>query len=256
MSSGQRPQDVFGQRADYYVHSQTHSDAEQLQRLVEMAQPQSHWRLLDVGAGTGHTALALAPHVAASVGIDLTIEMLLQAQKLAAARGQRATWLLADAQTLPFADSSFGLVACRRAAHHLVDVTGALQEMVRVLAPGGVLLIDDRSIPEDDAIDVLMNQLDVWHDASHIRQYRASEWCDMIAAVGLRLRALEGYVQHRPLSSFAHGAGPVEVAAMRQRLARATPHEREWLALEQQGQEWLFNNWYLSLAAVKVAGAR
>jgi len=38
---------------------------------------------------------------------------------------------------------------------------------------------------------------------------------------------------------------------MRQRLAAASPHERTMLALTQQGDEWAFNNWYLSLVAVK-----
>lgn len=251
MTSAERPQDVFGRRAAYYVSSQTHSDAGQLQRLVELTNAQPHWRLLDIGAGTGHTALALAPHVAASIGIDLTVEMLLQAQELAAARAQAVTWALADAQALPFADGSFELVACRRAAHHFVDITGALREMVRALTPGGLLLIDDRSIPDDDAVDALMNQLDVWHDASHIREYRASEWCDLVTAAGLQVQQIEGYVQHRPLSAFAHGAGPAEVAWMRQRLAAASPHERTMLALTQQGDEWAFNNWYLSLVAVK-----
>ncbi|MEN6479529.1 MAG: class I SAM-dependent methyltransferase [Anaerolineales bacterium] len=246
-----RPQEVFSQRAAFYTTSQTHSDAAQLESLVALAAPQPDWTVLDVGTGTGHTALTMAPHAASVVGIDLTIEMLAQARLLEQAQGLRLSWALADAEALPFATASFDLVTCRRSAHHFHDLGRALAEMARVVEPGGVVLIDDRSIPEDEAIDTLMNQLDVWHDHSHVREYRASEWVAMLSEAGLAVTHVEGYAQHRSFTSFAHGAGDEDLAGMRARLAAATPHERALLALEERDGELYFNNWYVVLRAVK-----
>jgi len=246
-----RPQDVFGQRAAFYATSQTHSDAAQLASLVTLAAPKPAWRALDVGTGTGHTAFAFAPHVAQTIGIDLTGAMLAQARLLERAKGLCLSWALADAEALPFAAASFDLVTCRRSAHHFGDIGRAVAEMGRVCKPGGVVLIDDRSVPEDDAVDALMNQLDTWHDHSHVREYRATEWVAMLAAAGLLVTHVEGYVQHRPLASFAHGAGEEDLAAMRARLAAATPQERALLQLEERDGELFFNNWYVCLKAVK-----
>lgn len=251
MADTARPQDVFSQRAAFYVTSQTHGDVSQLEGLVALTAPEADWWVLDVGAGTGHTALAFAPHVARTVGVDLTYEMLAQARLLQQARAQDVTWLLGDAEALPLDDASFDLVACRRAAHHYVHIERAIDEMVRVLKPGGLALIDDRSVPEDDAVDALMNQLDIWHDHSHVRQYRASEWTAMLQAKGLLVDHLEMYLQHRPLTTFAHGASAEDVTAIRERLAAATPHERDLLRLEERGGELYFNNWYLCLTARK-----
>jgi len=254
MIDSARPQDVFGQRAAFYATSQTHSDVSQLGGLVALAAPRADWRVLDVGAGTGHTALAFAPHVAHTVGVDLTYEMLAQARLLQRERGQRVSWVLGDAEALPVSDASFDLVTCRRAAHHYVHIERAIDEMVRVLKPGGLALIDDRSVPEDDDVDALMNQLDIWHDHSHVREYRASEWAGMLQARGLSVDHLEMYIQHRPLSTFAHGASDEDVAAIRERLALATPHERDLLALDERDGELSFNNWYLCIKAAKCAG--
>ena len=57
------------------------------ERLVELTAPKSHWRVLDVATGAGHTALAFAPHVAKVTATDITEEMLREARKLAASRG-------------------------------------------------------------------------------------------------------------------------------------------------------------------------
>ncbi|MDP9325530.1 MAG: methyltransferase domain-containing protein, partial [Candidatus Dormibacteraeota bacterium] len=160
-----------------------HTEAAVLHRVVELARPQRGWRALDIGTGAGHTALALAPHVAELVAQDLTPEMLERARGLAVERGVTNLKLVeGDVHHLDFPDGAFDLVTCRRAAHHFADIELALQEMGRVLRPGGRVVIDDRSVPPDPSADAALNRLDVLHDHSHVREYSASEWVEMLTS--------------------------------------------------------------------------
>ena len=98
----ERARAIFGERADLYTTSAAHTDREILGRLVEIADPKVVWRVLDIGTGTGHTALAFARHVREVVGLDLTEEMLHEARKLAQERGvDNVTFHAADVHRLP-----------------------------------------------------------------------------------------------------------------------------------------------------------
>jgi SAM-dependent methyltransferase len=265
MSIEDQARAIFGQRAGLYVTSQTHADPVILDRLVELAQAQPEWRVLDVATGVGHTALAFAPHVAEVVAIDLTPQMLAQAQKLAARRGiENVHFQEADVHELPFDDENFDdevfdLVTCRRAAHHFSDIRGALSEMVRVLRgphpeqgrPGGLLLIDDRSIPEDDYVDSVMNRLDWLHDQSHVREYRPSQWRTMLEEADCQVLHVETYTQHRPLSSLTDRVEPANAAKIYDILQGLPPEQREKLALEEIDGELHSNHWYITVLARK-----
>ena len=144
--AGSLVQQKFGAAAADYATSTVHAKGESLARLVELVGPQRHWRVLDVATGAGHTALALAPHVARVVASDITDEMLAEAAMLAAQRGlANVETVHADAAALPFADQSFDLVTCRLAAHHFPDPAAFIAESWRVLKPGGIFALVDNS---------------------------------------------------------------------------------------------------------------
>lgn len=108
--------------------------------------------LLDVGTGPGYLALAASRLVApdgAAVGIDASPEMIDRARTLAARKGAKAEYLVAAAESLPFDDGAFDVVVSRLVLHHLPGdlKQQALREMVRVLKPGGRLLIADLASP-------------------------------------------------------------------------------------------------------------
>jgi ubiquinone/menaquinone biosynthesis C-methylase UbiE len=175
-----KAQTVFGERASFYTTSNAHTDPQALGRVVALAEPRKNWAVLDIATGTGHTAFAVSPHVNSVVGVDLTVEMLTQAERLRVEKLlSNVVFQIADAHELPFQPETFDLVTCRRAAHHFSNIRRALREMRRVLRIGGKVIIDDRSVPEDDFLDACMNLLDTYHDESHVRQYRASEWQQM-----------------------------------------------------------------------------
>jgi len=125
--------------------------------------------------------------------------------------------------------------------------------MHRVLRRGGRLVIDDRSVPEDDFVDACMNELDRYHDESHVRQYRASEWRDMLETQGFVVETLECYAKHRPLSALTEGVSPENVGRIDAVLDRLTPAQREALHLQDVEGERYLNHWYVMIAAVKRA---
>jgi ubiquinone/menaquinone biosynthesis C-methylase UbiE len=241
---------IFGRRADKYTTSAAHTDPQVLARVVELSAPEPDWAVLDVGTGTGHTAFALAPHVASVIGIDLTPEMLAEAEKLQAQHGlANVYWTITDVHRLPFGDAAFQLIACRRAAHHFSSIHRSLREMRRVLSAGGRLVIDDRSVPEDDFVDACMNQLDRYHDESHVRQYRPSEWRQMLEALGFAVEAVEPYIKHRPLTSLTDRVSQENVRRIHKTLDQLDDSQREALNLVEAAGQLYLNHWYVMVSA-------
>jgi ubiquinone/menaquinone biosynthesis C-methylase UbiE len=249
----ERAKAIFGDRADLYTTSSAHTDEQVLGRLVEIAAPKSDWRVLDIGTGTGHTALALAPYVKEVVGLDLTEEMLIEARKLASQRNMaNVSFQMGDVHQLPSGfDESFNLVTCRRAAHHFSDIDRALTEMVRTLRSGGLLLIDDRSVPEDDWVDETMHRLDVLHDESHVRQYRVSRWIELLKSADLTVERVEPYTKTRPVSALTARVSPENTAEIHTIFDHLTLEQKEKLGVEIRDGEQHSTHWYLMIAARK-----
>ena len=192
-------QQQFGAHAAAYATSAVHAKGASLGRLVELVQPQSHWRALDIATGAGHTAAAFAPYVAHVIASDITEEMLAEARKLAAAKGlANMEVAAADAEALPFEDARFDLVTSRIAPHHFPDVPQFVREVRRVLKPGGTFALVDNISPDalstpgfsegelGDAATAY-NAFEKLRDPSHGRCLGVSEWGEVIAAAGLEV---------------------------------------------------------------------
>jgi demethylmenaquinone methyltransferase/2-methoxy-6-polyprenyl-1,4-benzoquinol methylase len=101
-------------------------------------------RVLDLCCGTGDLAFAFraeAPNGAKIAGSDFAPEMLVRARAKASASGATVDFVEADALALPFADSTFDLVACAFGFRNLANYERGLKEILRVLRPGGVVAI-------------------------------------------------------------------------------------------------------------------
>jgi ubiquinone/menaquinone biosynthesis C-methylase UbiE len=103
-------------------------------------------RVLDVGCGPGRLSCVFAEQIAptgAVDGIDASVEMIKRARSHARKRRVAVTFQVAFAQDLPFPDATFDAVGCTLALHHVAqdDQRIAVEEMYRVLKPGGRLLI-------------------------------------------------------------------------------------------------------------------
>jgi ubiquinone/menaquinone biosynthesis C-methylase UbiE len=192
----ERVQSQFGAAAAAYGTSPVHADTNALQRVVELVVPQAKDSALDIATGAGHTALALAPHVARVIAYDLTREMILETRRNAAARGLANVYTQqGPAEKLPFRDASFDIVTVRQAPHHFADVRAAVCEMARVTRPGGRVVIVDSTAPpghqNDPELAAQWDRMERLRDPSHVRNYSPSEWRTMVEGAGLRVFAEE-----------------------------------------------------------------
>jgi SAM-dependent methyltransferase len=100
-------------------------------------------RVLDVGCGTGFFLLNLwqAGFVGEAHACDISPGMVAVCAESARAIGCDASLRVADAEHLPYEDETFDLVTAHAVLHHLPDLRGAFAEVLRVLRPGGALLV-------------------------------------------------------------------------------------------------------------------
>lgn len=176
------PREFFGRHHHDYVVSPRHARGQDLDLLIERVAPRTGEAALDVATGGGHTALRLAKAGAAVTVVDITVEMLEEALNLAAAQGLTLTPVEGSAEALPFADGSFDIVVCRRAAHHFRDVATFLGQAHRALKPGGRLGISDMTASLFH-VDWL-NHLEMLRDPSHFRALAPDEWYAAVVAAG------------------------------------------------------------------------
>jgi ubiquinone/menaquinone biosynthesis C-methylase UbiE len=111
--------------------------------------------ILDVGAGTAQIPIELCRQSTAAniVGIDLAEEMLKVGRKNVRAAGLESRLRLEciDAKRMPYSAGAFAAVISNSIVHHIPEPKHALAEMVRVLQPGGVVIVRDLLRPTDAA---------------------------------------------------------------------------------------------------------
>jgi len=112
--------------------------------ILDAAGPGPHRRLIDLGTGAGRMLALLGPKAQSAVGLDLSNQMLNVARRAMSEAGLAGVELRHGdifATGLPSADAD--LVVIHRVLHYLADPAAAVAEAVRLLAPGGRLLIVD-----------------------------------------------------------------------------------------------------------------
>ncbi len=199
----ERVQAQFAATAEGYVASATHAGGDDLDQLVAWAEGGPDRVALDVATGGGHTALALAPLYGQVVASDLTERMLGSAEAFIRGRGVvNVSFRQADAENLPFPDRFFDLVSCRIAPHHFADVARFVGEARRVLKSSGIFLLEDSIAPEDEDVAAFLNRAEALRDHTHVRSLRASEWRDLIQAIGLAVEAERVFPKAHPFDNW------------------------------------------------------
>lgn len=156
------PIDRWSDRAQAYRESDAHREGQDLDQLVAWASGAR--TALDVATGGGHVARRLREEGLEVVTCD-------------PAPGMHPD-VICRAESLPFADGAFDVVACRTAAHHFEDVVESTREMARV-SRDRVLIVDTVFMNADvEAAERL-------RDPSHVRNYTEAEWRGFLEDAGL-----------------------------------------------------------------------
>jgi SAM-dependent methyltransferase len=159
--------DVWSERATAYVESDAHRAGDDLDLLVSWAARAR--TALDVATGGGHVARRLR-----EAGLTVTT--------CDPAPGMHPD-VVCHAESIPFADACFDVVACRTAAHHFSDPNAAVREMARV-SRDAVLLVDTLNMGDAG------EQAEALRDPSHVRNYAEDEWRAMVEGAGLEIEEL------------------------------------------------------------------
>ncbi len=110
---------------------------------VKAIDPQPGERILDIACGTGTSSVALSRTGATVVGVDFSPGMLGEARR----KHSSVEFVEGDAMKLPFVSDEFDAVTISFGLRNITDPKAALDEMYRVLKPGGRLVITEFSRP-------------------------------------------------------------------------------------------------------------
>jgi demethylmenaquinone methyltransferase/2-methoxy-6-polyprenyl-1,4-benzoquinol methylase len=129
--------DHFTHLAPYYDRAIPFTTLEQLLDLGKFSESDI---VLDAGGGTGRVASALVPYVKKVVVADLSQGMLVQADR----KGLDAVH--SPVESLPFEDNAFDRIVMVDALHHVCNQQESADEMWRVLAPGGMIVVQEPDV--------------------------------------------------------------------------------------------------------------
>ncbi|MGB2695537.1 MAG: class I SAM-dependent methyltransferase [Dehalococcoidia bacterium] len=152
-------------------------------------------RLLDVGCGQGRHLLEMSRLPGLQIGVDWERGDLHKAaywyhtmHRNGEVNG-RVYFMQGDAPRLPFKDAAFDRVLCTEVMEHVSDDREVLEELIRVLRPGGVIAI---SVPDESSERILWKispQYRNW-PGGHVRIYRRSDVPRMLYEGGVRPYAI------------------------------------------------------------------
>jgi SAM-dependent methyltransferase len=139
--------------------------------------------------------------------------------KVCAAVSPRLTFLQIDGKEIPFPDAQFNFITCFQVLHHMTHLEAMLSELVRVMRPGGILLIreQDSGAPEEREIhkklfdvehmlyDIAMKKIASYSEfmASYYSYFRnKKEWTDLLGEYGFRLLKIGHITKFNPTSNY------------------------------------------------------
>jgi SAM-dependent methyltransferase len=218
LSAGNR----FDRTADRYAAMASRKD---WSGFVDWCDPRPEDRALDVAGGSGALAGVLQPRVGSITVLDTSARLLEYVPE-----GIGRT--IGRAEQLPFADASFDLVTSVNSLHHIARPPRALDELARVLAPGGRIVLEDFIADDDPGRARRWEEIERIRDPEHGRLITAGEPRVPLLGAGLDLDAEEVWLRVYEVDPWLEVAGCAGSAAERVRelIGAPTFEMRLWRA--------------------------
>jgi SAM-dependent methyltransferase len=160
--------DEFAHQADAFARSPTMTLAATLGVVVDLAPTDPAARWVEIACGPGLIARAMAPRVGSVLGLDLTPAMVEKARSEAAAAGvENVSFEVGEATGLDAPDDSFDGAITRFSLHHIPAPVRVLEEMRRVVRPGGWVVVSDFVTDDDGEAAAWQEQIERLRDPSH-----------------------------------------------------------------------------------------
>lgn len=221
----------FTHQAEAFNRSAVMRSPDTLDRLLEALPAAPGQRWLDAACGPGVVARALARSVGAVEGVDLTPAMVEVARREADREGvANATFAVGDATRLEFPDGGFDGAVTRFSLHHVPLPGRVLEELARVVRPGGTIAAADHLTSTDPDLAAWHQEIERLRDPSHWACLTATRLADLGARLGLELV----HARQHPLSLdfpewLQRGSGGLATAELIDRaLSERDPHPPEF----------------------------
>jgi SAM-dependent methyltransferase len=219
--------DEFTHQTDAFARAGALKAEEALGALVALvpADPEARW--LEVACGPAMVGRELAPKVGSLHGVDLTPAMIEKAREEALREGLgNVEFSLGDATALELEDASFDGAITRFSLHHVPAPQRMVEEMARVVRPGGWVVVADYARDDDAAAGAWSEEIDRLRDPSHWASLTPARLRAIGEAAGLELESERllpfelNFVDWRERSSGGPGA-----AELIDRLLAEAPRE-------------------------------
>lgn len=155
MDAGPHSAEHFGEQRDFWWNRDF------LKLMAKRWNVEKIATVLDAGCGVGHWGRilsAILPKEAKITGIDRELEWVHQSQERAKRRNKRFEYTQGLVEDIPYPDDSFDMVTCQTVLIHVADPKKVIKEMLRVLKPGGLILVSE---PNNIASDLIFDSINI-----------------------------------------------------------------------------------------------
>jgi len=226
--------------------------------FLKFAALPSGLRVLDLGTGTGRLALLAAEEGAREVvGVDVSPAMLEIAEYFRLSspspKAKQVSFRLASVQRMPFRSESFDAVLCRLVVHHSSKPERILQEILRLLKPGGILVFADLVGPDDPVKRATQNTIESRRNPSHAAALSAEQYRKLLTTSGFTIEGETVAVFEQDLEEWLSELGslPANRSVVREMMEAGLETDAAGLNVRRQSGKLIFDRRLIYLKATK-----